>query len=171
MSEVCNDVCIEPRVQPLLGEVFLAAGASARLDIATNGFWGGWIERAYFDVRIFNPHAPSNRQQILTSTNRTHEQAKVRAYEQRIREVKHGSFTPPPIMSLTGGAGPAATICFKRLASMLSEKRDQSYSSIPLPGCDASCHSPFCVPQFRVYLEPVPQLVVLPDMRYCLWTK
>ncbi len=39
----------------------------ARLDIAANGFWGGRFERAYryFDVRIFNPHAPSNRQQSI----------------------------------------------------------------------------------------------------------
>ena len=31
-----------------------------------------------------------------------------------------GSFTPL-VMSLTGGAGPAATTCFKRLASLLSK--------------------------------------------------
>ena len=36
-------------------------GASANtddgawLDIAANGFWGGKFERAYFDVRVFNP--------------------------------------------------------------------------------------------------------------------
>ena len=33
---------------------------------------------------------------------------------------------PPLVMS---GAAPAATTCFKRLASLLSEKWDQSYSS------------------------------------------
>ena len=33
----------------------------ARLDIAANGFWGGRYERTFIDVRIFNPHAPSNR--------------------------------------------------------------------------------------------------------------
>ena len=132
MSEVCNDVSVEPHLQPLSGEVLSGASANtddgARLDIAANGFWGGRLERAYFDVRIFNPHAPSNRQQTLTSTYRSHERAKIRAYEQRIREVEHSSFTPL-IMSLTGGAGPAATICLKRLASMLSEKGDQPYSS------------------------------------------
>lgn len=41
------------------------AGAStntqdgAQLDIAANGLWGGHFERTYFDVRVFNPHAPS----------------------------------------------------------------------------------------------------------------
>ncbi len=52
---------------------------------------------------------------------------KKRAYEQRIREVEHSSFTPL-VLSLTGGMGPAATVCFKRLASMIAMKRDQSYS-------------------------------------------
>ena len=32
----------------------------ARLDIAANGFWGGRYERTFFDVRMFNPHAPSH---------------------------------------------------------------------------------------------------------------
>ena len=132
MSEVCNEVCVEPHLQPLSGEVLTGASANtedgARLDIAANGFWGGRFERAYFDVRVFNPHAPSNRQQSLTATYRTHERAKVRAYEQRVREVEHGSFTPL-VMSLTGGAGPAATVCLKRLASLLSEKWEQPYSS------------------------------------------
>ena len=27
----------------------------ARLDIAANGFWGGRFERAFFDIRVFNP--------------------------------------------------------------------------------------------------------------------
>ena len=33
----------------------------SQLDIATSGFWGGRQECAFFDVQIFNPHAPSNR--------------------------------------------------------------------------------------------------------------
>ena len=48
------------------------------------------------------------------------------AYEQRIREVEHGSFTPL-IMSSTGGLGHAATCIYKRLASLLSDKLDQPY--------------------------------------------
>ena len=100
----------------------------ARLDIAPNGFWGGRYARAYFDVKVFNPHAPSNRQQSLASTYRRHGRIKIRAYEQRVREVEHGSFTPL-IMSLSGGCGNAANICYKRLASMLAEKWNQPYSN------------------------------------------
>ena len=118
MTEVCHDVCIEPALQPVTGELLSGASANtddgARLDVAASGFWGGRHERAFFDVRIFNPHAASNRQPIPTCY-RKHENAKNRAYEQRIREIEHGSFTPL-VMSATGGMGNAATICYKRLA-------------------------------------------------------
>ncbi len=106
MSEVCNEVCIEPPLQPITNETLRGASAikedGARLDIAANGFWGGHFERAYFDVRIFNPHAPSNRQQSLQSTYKKHEREKCKAYEQRVRKVEHGSFTPL-VMSASGG--------------------------------------------------------------------
>ena len=116
MSEVCNDVCVEPPLQPLTGEALSGASAitedGARLDIAANGFWGGRHDRAFFDVRIFNPYAPSNHQPTLAATYRKHEQCKKRAYEQRVREVERGSFTPL-VLSLTGGLGAAADVCLK----------------------------------------------------------
>ena len=40
----------------------------ARLDIVANGFWGGRFERTYFDVRVFNPHAPSHSQSSATAS-------------------------------------------------------------------------------------------------------
>ena len=45
MTEVCNDVCIEPHLQPLTGEhldyaTSIIQEGEARLDIAANGFWG-----------------------------------------------------------------------------------------------------------------------------------
>ena len=129
---VCNDVCIEPTLQP--GETLTGASAitedGARLDIAANGFWGGGgrFEWVYFDVRIFNPHAPSNRQQCLASTYKKHERAKIRAYEQQVREVERGSFTTF-VMSLSGGCANAANITYKRLATMLAEKWEQPYCS------------------------------------------
>ena len=131
MADVCHDVCIEPTLQPITGELLTGASAitdnGARLDIAVNGFWGGHHERAFFDVRIFNPHAPSNRQPISTCY-RKHENLKKRSYEQRVREIEQGSFSPL-VMSATGGLGNAATICYKRFASMIAAKRDSPYSS------------------------------------------
>ena len=49
LSEVCNDVCIEPSLQLLSGETLNGASAiiedGARLDIAANGFWGSPSEK------------------------------------------------------------------------------------------------------------------------------
>ena len=133
LSEVCHDVATEPTLQPISGEVLEGATANsqdgARLDIAASGFWGGRFERSYFDVRVFNPHAASNRQTQSSSTYRRHENVKRRAYEQRIREVEHASFTPL-VMSLTGGLGHAATITYKRLGSLLAEKWDTPYATV-----------------------------------------
>ena len=53
---------------------------------------------------------------------------KKRCYEERIREIEHGSFTPL-VLSAAGGIGPAATIVYKRLASLISEKQGRPYSS------------------------------------------
>ena len=47
-------------------------------------------------------------------------------YEQRVQDVERSSFTPL-VMSTTGGMGKAASTFYKRLASMLSEKKDISY--------------------------------------------
>ena len=129
---MCQDVCTEPHLQPVTGEVLKGASAiredGARLDIAASGFWGGRYERCFFDVRVFNPHATSNRQQSLAQTYKKHEHVKSRAYEQRVKEIEHGTFTPL-VMSSSGGAGNTATVCLKRLASMLAEKWGMPYST------------------------------------------
>ena len=75
-----------------------------------------------------HPHAPSNRHTDLQTVYRKHEQQKKRAYEQRTREIEHASFSPL-VLAATGGLAREATIFYKRLASMLSSKWDQTYSS------------------------------------------
>ena len=132
LTEVAHDVKIEPELQPITNEGLQGASASsqdgARLDIVASGVWGGHFERTFFDVRVFNPLASSNRQASMSDTFRRHEAAKKRAYDQRIREVDHATFTPL-VFSATGGLGSQADIFYKRLASLLSEKWDFSYSS------------------------------------------
>ena len=66
--------------------------------------------------------------ECLTSTYKKHERINIRAHEQRVQEVEHGTFTPL-VMSLSGDCGNAANVCYKRLASMLAEKWDQPYSN------------------------------------------
>ena len=94
----------------------------ARLDVAMYGFWGGRFEKAYVDVRVFNPSARSNLQGSLSAIYRKHEQEKRRHYDQRVRDIEHASFTPL-VLSTTGGMGRAATTFYRRLASMLAEKK------------------------------------------------
>ena len=132
LTEVSPSVSVEPMLQPLTGEQLQYKTANseddARADvISAQGFWGDKRQLAFFDVRVFNPHAPSCSNSSLASTYRRHEKEKRRAYQQRILEVEHGSFTPLAF-SATGGMGPAATVTYRRIASLLAEKRAQPYS-------------------------------------------
>ncbi len=69
LTEVCNDVCIEPNLQPITEETFRCATANtqkgARLDISANGVWGGRYEKTYFDLRVFNPHVTTNKGPLI----------------------------------------------------------------------------------------------------------
>eukprot|EP00731_Ephydatia_muelleri_P036835 Em0335g1a len=107
-------------ILPISCEVPTSATANfqdgARLDVAADGFWGSRFERAFFDVKVFNPYAPSNRRPQPSACYRTHEASKKRAYERRILEVEHASFTPL-IFSATGGLGREATVVYKRIAA------------------------------------------------------
>ena len=131
LTEVCPNVAIEPDLQPLSGETLSLRTSNsedgARLDMSAQGFWGDRHERAFFDVRLFNPLAPNNCRFSFSTTYRRHEATKKRSYEQRVREIEHGSFTPL-VFSASGGMAPAATITFKILASLLAENRQQEYN-------------------------------------------
>ena len=131
MTVVCKNVEIEPTIQPLSGETFQNRTANkednARQDIRAQGFWGGQKESAFFDIRVFNPYAPSNSTKSQEANYRRHEKEKRREYKRRIIEVEHGSFTPL-VLSTTGGWGPSAQVTFKRLANLISAKYKKSYS-------------------------------------------
>ena len=120
----------ELHLQLLSGESFSHNSAitedGARLDVAMYGFWGGRFEKAFVDVRVFNPSAQSNRHGPLSSVYRKHEQEKKRQYDQRVHEVEHATFTPL-VLSATGGMGRAATTFYKRLVSMITEQRGTAY--------------------------------------------
>ena len=133
LSEVCTDVCVEPPLQSLSGETLTYATANredgARLDVSAVGFWGGHHQRAFFDVKVFNPTASSYRATPVASLYRRFEKEKRRKYEQRIREVEMGSFTPL-VFSTFGGISGCTSIFYKRLAYLLSLKREVPYSSV-----------------------------------------
>ena len=65
LTETCHSVGIEPQLQPLRDEQLRHQTANredgARLDVVAENFWGRDRQNAFFDVRVFNPNAPSHR--------------------------------------------------------------------------------------------------------------
>ena len=105
---------LSPIYSPLLVNTSLASvniEDDARLDVAAKGFWGSHHQRAFFDVKVFNLHAPSYRGSNLSSTCHKLEREKQQKYEQHICEVEMGCFTPL-VFSTFGGMSTSS----KRLA-------------------------------------------------------
>ena len=136
LTEVCPKVGVEPTLQTLNGESFPFRSTNtedgARLDIKPQKFWDKSKQPTLFDVRIFNSLVTSNCTSSSDACYGRHEREKRRAYEQRILEVEHGTFTPL-VLSTSGGWGPSAMMAFKRLAGLISEKHGQPYSSTLRP--------------------------------------
>lgn len=132
LKEVCRDVTTEPSLLPLEGEQLTLQTANtsrdARVDVSARGFWTRG-QRAFFDIRIFDPMARSHRDLPLEAAHKRNEQEKSRAYEERILHVDHGSFTPL-VFTTSGGMGPRAQIFYGRLAEVLAERRQQPRSSV-----------------------------------------
>ena len=124
MNEVCHDVAIEPKLEALQGESFVSNSATtedeARLNIKANGLWGSRFSRAFFDVKIINPHAKTS-QKLHKDAYKYHETLKNSKYQQRILNVEQSSFCPL-IFVCNGGAAPTATRKMQRLAEKPSEK-------------------------------------------------
>ena len=90
-------------------------------------FWGRDRQRAFFDVRVFNSFAPSYCDTSLPQCYRRSEMGKRRAYDERVREIEHDSFSPL-VFSTSGGMAPTANVVYKRIASMIASKNDKPYS-------------------------------------------
>ena len=132
LKEVTSSVETEPMLQPLTWEQLNYHSAktedNCQLDIKCSGFWSA-SQDAFFDVRVFNPMASSNQTSDINTIYNSNEKEKKRGYDQRIKEIEYGSFTPL-VMSITGGMGPAATVFYRRLAGMIADKQNQPYSQI-----------------------------------------
>ena len=125
LQEITNDVEIEPILEPRTGEVFQNSTIStdnARVDIAARNVWIRG-QRAYFDVRVFNPLARTYRDHSLRKAYEKNEMEKKRLYNERILQIEHGSFTPL-IFSTIGGMGREASTFYSKLAEKIAEKRD-----------------------------------------------
>ena len=132
LAEVCNDVAVEPLLETLSGETFKYKTANkaddARPDVSARGFWQRG-QRAFFDIKVFNPNARSYLGQSLQQQYKSHENGKKRAYNERILQVENGTFTPL-VFSVHCGMSPECSFFFKRLSGLISEKRGESASVV-----------------------------------------
>ena len=132
LSEVCNDVAIEPRLMPVTGETFELRSSNveddSRLDVKARGFYRqGQV--AFFDVRIAHLNAESNKSQPTEKVLLKHEQEKKRVYNRRVLEIEHGVFTPL-VFGSSGAMGKECTRFHKILALKIAEKQGKPYSMV-----------------------------------------
>ena len=130
LKDVCHDVEVEPHLETLTGEVLSSSANSsdeARLDFSARGF-SQKGQKAFFDVRVFNPFPKSHLNQKLDTAFESNENEKKRTYNQRVIEIEHGSFNPL-VFTPYGGTGREAERFMTELAQ-LAERKNMTYNTI-----------------------------------------
>ncbi len=95
LTEVCMTCVWNLTYSPLFPTNYM-------VPLPTNKMVQGWtlrqmvfgVEDWFLSTSLFNPITPSNRNLPPSTAYRKHEREKKRAYEQRVREIEHSSFTP-----------------------------------------------------------------------------
>ena len=78
LQKVCKDVRIEPRLLPVTGEELSArtnVAEGARADVSAIGLWQP-LNRAFLDIKVFNPLAVSNAAKDMQKIYKKHKQDK-----------------------------------------------------------------------------------------------
>ena len=65
----------------------------AQLDVSARSFWTP-LDRAFTDIRVLHPQAPSNSKSSIKQMYHAHELEKKRAYNSRVLNVEKACFTP-----------------------------------------------------------------------------
>ena len=88
--------------------------ANSRLDIRAQGFWGKRQQDALFDIRVYNPHAPSNPLMTPSAccTEGMRRKRLRRMYDQLVQEVEHSTFAPL-VFFASGSMGLTAVVFYK----------------------------------------------------------
>ena len=131
LSKICNDVEIEPPLQPITTERLpnsALKGDEARPDVRARGFWRKG-QNAFFDVRVTNAGSESQRNVALKSVLIKHEREKKREYNERIMNIEHGTFTPL-IFTIHGGMGPECAAYHQNIAEKIASKTGEQYAKI-----------------------------------------
>jgi hypothetical protein len=125
LTEVCNDVEVEPPLIKLTGEQMRHKTAKikeeARPDISARSFWVKG-QKTFLDIRVFDPNAKRYQDLTIKQSYLRNENEKKRHYNERILNVDQGSFSPL-VFSVSGGMAQEAKIFYSRLAEKISEKR------------------------------------------------
>lgn len=128
-KEVCRDVVTEPQLIPLKNEIVNGTQADqAATDVSSRGMWSTF-ERTFFDVQVIHPNCPSYQNTPIEKLYERAERRKLSKYNSRILQVEKGSFTPL-IYSTFGGWAPCAEKYHKRLAKLISWKRNEEYANV-----------------------------------------
>lgn len=132
LQEVCSDVRVEPPLQPLTGEDLTEQTAirtdEARLDVSARSFWVTG-QRAFFDVRIFNPIARRYSDLEMAKMYEINEKEKKRKYNERVQQIEHGSFSPL-VFSALGGMARECNAFYSRLIKLIADKRKSEHSAV-----------------------------------------
>ena len=93
LTEIYNDLEIEPLLQPLEGEIINGlTSVNARSDVRARGCWREG-QNAFFDVRITNTNSESQRHLTSEKIFTKQEREKKRQYNNRIMNIEHGTLT------------------------------------------------------------------------------
>ena len=132
LQEVTSDVRVETILQPLTEEEQLIGRNSsleAQSDISERGFRCRG-QRAFFDLRIFDPNAQRDENKILKRFYELNEHEKKKYYSSRILNVEQGSFDPL-FFSIKGGIRREFSMFVKQLCQMISLKRKEELKVVP----------------------------------------
>ena len=127
LREVCRCVDREPGLQSCSGFTFQHKSAKsetgARVDLSAIGFWNRG-EKAFFDVRIFEPSARTYDGKSIKWAYEKNEKDKTREYGERIQRVEQGTFTPL-VFSTSGGMAHQCKIFYNKIAKLMAEKKGE----------------------------------------------
>ena len=131
LRQVCKDVEPEPYLLPVSGAQ-LPTGTNtadgARLDVSARSFWST-LDRAFVDVRVLHPQAPSNCNKNIKQMYHSHEVSKKYEYNARVINIEKSTFTPL-VFSTSGGMGEEATHFYKHLAKKISTRKQHKYCDV-----------------------------------------
>ena len=126
-----KNVVIEPLLTPLMGKELPKStntSSQARADVSARGLWING-QKAFCDVRVFNPFARCHLHHSLPAVHKKNENEKKREYNQPTLQVEHGSFTPLAF-SCFGGISRECSRFILHTTERLANRRKEPKSKI-----------------------------------------